>query len=181
MVEFGVGQRMLRSDVGERMLRRHGGERMLRTLVGAGALAAVLALSACSTAPDASAPTGSATPRASASPSATPAPELDTAGDAAANLDYFDAVNRALLAANPQPNGKQIVDNLVASGFVKTDMEVTPDVTVGKEAAESIQFSVRINGSCLIGQTGASGYNAIAAPLLGTGKCLIGTTRAIDW
>jgi hypothetical protein len=60
-------------------------------------------------------------------------------------------------------------------------MEVTPDVTVGSEAAETIQFSVRANGSCLIGQTGAAGYNALAAPLLGTGKCLVGKTRTIDF
>jgi hypothetical protein len=79
------------------------------------------------------------------------------------------------------PNGQQLVENLVAAGFAKADMEITPDATIGKEAAGSIQFSVRINGSCLVGQTGEAGYNALAAPLLGTGKCLVGTTRTIDF
>jgi hypothetical protein len=153
----------------------------VRTALAVGALATALALSACTA--GGVEPTGGPTPSSSSSatPTAPPAPELDPTGDAADNLAFFDSVNRALLAATPQPNGQQIVDNLVAAGFAKADMEITPDVTIGNEAAESIQFSVRIGGSCLIGQTGGAGYNAMAAPLLGTGKCLIGTTRAIDW
>ncbi|MCU1542946.1 MAG: hypothetical protein JWM50_811 [Microbacteriaceae bacterium] len=158
------------------------GNRMRLAIVGVVALATVVGLSACSP-PAPAAPTGAntETPGASAAPTAPPAPKFDPAGDAAANLDYFDAVNRALVAATPKPSGREIVDNLVGAGFAKTDIEVTPDVTIGKEAAEAIQFSVRIGGSCLVGQTGAAGYNAIAAPLLGTGKCLVGTTRPIDW
>ena len=154
-----------------------------RALVaGAGLAVAMVALVGCTPAqpaPDTPRPTASASP--DAGPTAAPDPELVPAGDAAANLAYFDFVNSRLRATAPAPNGQQIVENLVAAGFVKTDMEITPDVTVGKEAAESIQFSVRINGSCLVAQTGGAGYNAIAAPLLGTGKCLVGTTRPIDF
>lgn len=150
----------------------------------AGALVALalvsFALAAC-TAPEAAAPKPTVTPSADATSSPAPAPVLIAEGDAAANLPYFDFVNRALLATVPTPNGQQIVENLVAAGFVKADMEISPDTTVGKEAAEAIQFSVRINGSCLIAQTGGAGYNALAAPLLGTGKCLVGKTRDIDF
>jgi hypothetical protein len=163
------------------MVQNGAGNSAVRTLLTVGVLATSLALSACTAGAVDPAPRPTASASSSATPTAPPAPELDPTGDAADNLAYFDSVNRALLAATPQPNGQQIVDNLVAAGFAKADMEITPDVTIGKEAAESIQFSVRIGGSCLIGQTGGAGYNAMAAPLLGTGKCLIGTTRTIDW
>ena len=149
---------------------------------GAAGLALVLALAACTAAPD---PGPTARPTSTPSGTATPTPEPDPVlvptGDAEANLPYFDLVNKRLLDTVPTPNGQQLVENLVAAGFAKADMEVTPDTTVGSEAASTIQFSVRANGSCLIGQTGAAGYNALAAPLLGTGKCLVGKTRAIDF
>ena len=144
------------------------------------AVALVSGLAAC-TAPAADKPKPSASRSASPTPTAEPDPVLDPSGDSEANLAYFDFVNRRLLATVPTPNGQQLVENLVTAGFVKADMELTPDTTVGSEAAEAIHFSVRINGSCLVGQTGAAGYNAIAEPLLGTGKCLVGATRAIDF
>ena len=149
---------------------------------GAAGLVLMLALAACTAAPS---PEPTARPTSTPSGTATPTPEPDPVlvptGDAEANLPYFDLVNKRLLDTVPTPNGQQLVENLVAAGFAKADMEVTPDTTVGSEAASTIQFSVRANGSCLIGQTGAAGYNALAAPLLGTGKCLVGKTRAIDF
>lgn len=150
--------------------------------VAAVALLAALVLAGCTTAPVVE-PTAKPSASASASPTPTEAPDpvLIPTGDATANLPFFDFVNRNLLATVPTPNGQQIVENLVAAGFAKADMEITPDTTVGKEAAGSIQFSVRLNGSCLVGQTGEAGYNAVAGPLLGTGKCLVGTTRTIDF
>jgi hypothetical protein len=151
-------------------------------LAAAAAGVLLVGLAGCTTTTDA-APTAEPTASATAAPTPTAAPDpvLVPTGDATANLPYFDFVNRALLATVATPNGQQIVENLVAAGFVKGDMEITPDTTVGKEAAGSIQFSVRVNGSCLIAQTGEAGYNALAAPLLGTGKCLVGTTRTIDF
>ncbi|GAB2449101.1 hypothetical protein HD599_001952 [Conyzicola lurida] len=163
--------------------RTTGGTRV-RLIAAAAVAAAALALAACTAdAPTAPVPstTVSSAPSGEATSTPEPEPVLDPAGDAAANLDYFDFVNRALIETVPTPNGQQIVDNLVAAGFAKADMEITPDETVGGETAEAIQFSVRINGSCLIGQTGTVGYNALAQPLLGTGKCLIGQTRTIDF
>ena len=149
---------------------------------GAAGLVLVLALAACTAAPG-PAPTArpTSTPSGTATPTPEPDPVLIPTGDAEANLPYFDLVNKRLLDTVPTPNGQQLLENLVAAGFAKADMEVTPDTTVGSEAASTIQFSVRANGSCLIGQTGAAGYNALAAPLLGTGKCLVGKTRAIDF
>jgi hypothetical protein len=153
-----------------------------RVSLASACLVLLLALTACTSTPaDEPAPKPSSSASASPTPTKAPDPVLVPAGDAEANLPYFDFVNRRLLETVPTPNGQQLVENLVAAGFAKADMEVTPDVTVGSEAAETIQFSVRANGSCLIGQTGAAGYNALAAPLLGTGKCLVGKTRTIDF
>lgn len=147
------------------------------------AAVAVLLLSGCTSGGDTgptAKPLTSGFPTPSSTPDA-PDPVFDPAGDATANLAYFDFVNRKLQETSPTPTGQQTVENLVAAGFDKAAMEITPDAAIGGEAAESIQFSVLINGTCLVGQTGGAGYNALASPALGTGKCLIGKTRTIDF
>lgn len=118
------------------------------------------------------------------SPAAEPeAPTLLPEGTAEENLPYFDAVNTATLDANPAADGRAFVDGLVAAGFDKAAMEVTSDTTTIGNAADSIQFSVRWNESCLIGQHGTAvgGYHSTVGRVLGTGTCLIGKTRPIDW
>jgi len=122
-------------------------------------------------------------PTLSPSPGETAAPEpvLMLDRDAAANLPYFNKVNRDLVEQGGSPGGREFIDNLVDAGFPKAAMEVTPDRTSINAEADQIQFSVRINGTCLIGQYGGGKYNGIAAPILSTGTCLIGTTRPIDW
>jgi hypothetical protein len=104
-------------------------------------------------------------------------------GTAQQNLPYFDQVNRATLAAKPGAQGRDFIDALVAAGFTKTDMQLTVDTTTIGLEANSIQFSVKLGDTCLIGQNGADagGYNSLAAPVLATGNCLIGQTRPIDW
>jgi hypothetical protein len=123
-----------------------------------------------------SAPTASA-------PAASSLPALVPGGTAAQNLPFFDQVNRATLAANPNAKGRDFIDALVAAGFTKADMQVTVDTTTIGLKANSIQFSVRMGETCLIGQNGADagGYNSAVTPVLATGTCLIGDTRPIDW
>lgn len=116
------------------------------------------------------------------SPTPEPEPEINLTGTAGQNQRYFDAVNERLIAAGGALDGRAFIDNLVAAGYPKADMEVTPDRTAINGQADSVQFSIRLNGTCLIGQYGEGvGYASTAAPLLGTGKCLIGVTRPIDW
>lgn len=118
----------------------------------------------------------------SATPTPTPTPEIQLEGTAGQNQAYFDMVNRRLIDAGGTLDGRAFIDNLVAAGYPKTEMEVTPDRTAIGGAADSVQFSIRINGTCLLGQYGPDiGYASDAAPLLGTGKCLVGATRPIDW
>lgn len=128
-------------------------------------------------------PTASDTPSpaASATPTAKPDPIIRPGDSAAANQQYFDFVNTAFYAAHGMSDGKSIIDNLIAAGFRKQDMEVTPDRTAIDLPVDSIIFSIRVKGECLVGQFAASGYHGEIGPLLQSGGCLVGTTRPIDW
>ena len=143
---------------------------------------ATLSLTACvpetpTPVPTDAAPTASGTP----TPTAEPEPVLDLQGTAADNLRYFDQVNRALITQGGSLDGRSFIDNLVTAGFSKSTMEVTPDRTSINAQADQVQFSVRLNGTCLIGQYGHDKYNGVATDILASGTCLIGTTRPIDW
>lgn len=113
-------------------------------------------------------------------PTPTPEPSLIPGGGAAANLPFFLSINSKFLATNPTPGGRAVIDTLVAAGFVKADMQVTPDKTTIGNDVDSVQFSVRFADGCLIGQTSSAGFRAINGPTV-AGNCLIGLTRAIDW
>jgi len=168
-----------------------GRERAGGTLVLLTATVATLAavLSGC-TSPGAAGPAPASTETASPTPSdepteapETPRPEptLDTNGSALQNLDYFDAVNERLLEEQESPDGRAFIDNLIAAGFDREAMEVTPDRTAVDLEADNIQFSVRIGDECLLGQFGNTGYVSVVGDALTNGKCLVGKTRPIDW
>jgi hypothetical protein len=122
-----------------------------------------------------------ATPSGTATASAIPT--YDPTGTAEDNLAYFDKVGRALLTNNPTANsqGETIVNWFVAHGFNKANMEVTPDKTSIGLAAWNIEFSVKFGSTCLLGQAGNVGFQSTVLPVLATGKCLIGTTRPINF
>jgi hypothetical protein len=160
--------------------------RRIDSRAGAGAallVLAALALSGCVEGDPMPTPTATET-GLPGEPSATPEPEpvLDLQGTAADNLAYFNKVNRALVVSGAELDGRAFIDNLVEAGFAKSSMEVTPDRTSINAQADQVQFSVRINGTCLVGQYDIQNrYTGVAAPLLSTGTCLVGTTRPIDW
>ncbi|TAM70212.1 MAG: hypothetical protein EPN48_07300 [Microbacteriaceae bacterium] len=136
---------------------------------------------ATSTSASTSIPTRTETPSRTATPA--PAPTLRSGLSAADNRAYFDFVNQKTLAAHPEPIGRDFIDALVAAGFAKADMQVTADKTTIGLTPGSIQFSVRFNGQCLIGQYGPNGvgYHSEVAKPVSTGNCLIGDTSPIDW
>ena len=144
---------------------------------------ALLVLSACGPGPEVT-----ASPSADASPSpvstAPAAPELVPDGTADDNLPIFTSVSEAVWATDQRGAGRAYIDALVAVGFDRADMQVTQDVTTVGNAAESMQFSVRWgDDECLVGQVGPSTGQVVTAvmPQLAEGRCLVGTTRAIDW
>ena len=120
-------------------------------------------------------------PPASPKNTAAPGPSFLPDGSAEANKAWFDAANTRLFVANQSANGRAIIDSLVAAGFDKASMQLTPDKTSIDGGVDSILFSVKIRDSCLLGQYGAGGYSSAVEPVLKSGLCLIGKTRAIDW
>lgn len=143
-------------------------------------VAGMLTLSACVGAP-APVPTPTSTGDATLAPTTPAGPQIDLDGSATDNLPYFDQVNGELIAAGGTLDGRAFIDNLVAAGYPKSAMEVTSDRTSINGQADNIQFSVRLGDTCLIGQYGNIGYASTALDVLATGRCLIGTTRPIDW
>lgn len=138
----------------------------------------------------ATAPTTSAGPSGTraASPAATPAPTetvpvLKPDGTAADNLPYFASIVAGVWAGPDSVSGRAYVDALVAGGFDKAAMQVTNDQSTVGNPAESIQFSVLWAGECLVGQVGpATGEPVwVVMPPVGSGACLVGKTRPIDW
>lgn len=162
-----------------------GAKRRTRLVSCAAAVAVGVLLAGCAAhqAPRATVPTSTASsapsPQASAPPSA---PSLKPALAASENLAYFDTVAAGVLAGDPAAGGRAFIDALTTAGFDKSEMEVTFDRTAADLDADSIQFAVRFNGECLVGQTFPTGaYHSAVTPLLGTGTCLVGATRQIDW
>ncbi len=128
-----------------------------------------------SSTPAISAPTASETPPPAA-------PVLVPGGTADENLPFFAATIGAVASGPDSVSGRAYIDALVAAGFDKAAMQVTPDQTTIGNPAETIQFSVRWQGECLIGQVGPSTGTPVAVvePAVGD-TCLVGNTRAIDW
>ena len=147
-------------------------QRVVLPVVVAAALAASLAGCVPTAAP-------TATPKPSSS--STGKPTLDLNGTANDNKIYFDYVNKKLIAQGGDLSGRPFIDNLVKAGFPKVDMELTPDRTTVNLAADNVSFSVRLGNTCLIGQYGNTGYASTVQKLLSTSRCLVGTTRKIDW
>jgi hypothetical protein len=128
------------------------------------------------------APTSPAT-TAPATPVSDAASALRPELSASENLAFFDSVNIDVVAANGAAGGRDFIDALVGAGFDKTQMQVTADRTTVDLQADSVQFAVLFQGECLVGQYGpaSGGYHSAVRPALGTGGCLVGQTRPIDW
>ena len=126
-------------------------------------------------------PTPNTTKSATPTPTPTPPPVLDPTGTAEENLKFWKYTVEQLYKNHGLPDGATVVQTLVDAGFIKTDMEITPDYTAISEPVDSIIFSVRFNGECLVGQIFTYSWNYTRAPMLGTGTCLVGTTRPIDF
>jgi hypothetical protein len=157
-----------------------------RTPVAALSALAMVALAAVLVGCTPTAPVASASASASAKPSVvtatpTPKPVYLPDGTSEQNKAYFDSVNSALIASNGSVDGKTIINTLVAAGFDKAAMQLTPDKTTIGAAADSVLFSVHIGDSCLIGQRGPAGYSSSIGPALAGGSCLVGKTRTINW
>lgn len=138
--------------------------------------------SAAPSAPD-SAATQTAPAEAGAAPETAAPVALVPNGTAAQNQPIFTQVVQTVWSGPDQVAGRAYIDALSAAGFDKGSMQVTSDETTIGNAAESIEFSVRVGDECLVGQVGPSIGDPVTAvlPGLSTGGCLVGQTRPIDW
>lgn len=111
-------------------------------------------------------------------------PVLVPDGSADDNLPLFSEVTATVWASDQKVSGRAYIDALVAAGFDRDRMQVTEDVTTVGNPAESLQFSVAWGDEkCLIGQVGPSTGEPVTTVLdqVEAGRCLIGSTRPIDW
>lgn len=150
-------------------------------VAGAIGLIGAIGLAGCTAAPVV-APSSSAPAATPATPAPT-RPVLAPDGSASDNLPLFREVMEAVAVTDTRTQGRAYIDALAAAGFPKAAMEVTNDQTTVGNPADSIQFSVRWAGECLVGQVGPSVPvpTAMVLPLVPGDTCLIGQTRAIDW
>ncbi len=111
------------------------------------------------------------------------APVLVPGGSAPQNLPFFAQVVSGVWSGTEQVSGRAYIDALTAAGFDKSAMQVTADYSTIGNAAESIEFAVRLGDQCLVGQVGPSIGDPVTTvlPGLSSGGCLIGQTRTIDW
>lgn len=140
----------------------------------------VLSFAACTPTPTPTQTTAAPT----ATPTPTPTgPALVPDGSAEDNLPLFAQVVNTVAATDARAQGRAYIDALVAAGFPKAQMQVTNDLTTVGNPADSIQFSVKWAGECLVGQVGPStpAPTALVLPLVPGDTCLIGQTRPIDW
>lgn len=156
---------------------------VLRSRIAAVALVVTVGvgLAACTPAPE---PDPSADVVSPAPDATTEEPVLLPEGSADDNLPVFTAVTAQVWAASGSSSGRAYVDALVAAGFDKAAMQVTHDLSTVQNPAESMQFSVRWGADkCLVGQVGPSTGDPVTMVMdqLAEGRCLIGTTRTIDW
>ncbi len=121
------------------------------------------------------------TPSSAGDASSTPA--ASSASEGAQRLPLFSQTVASVWAGPNPASGRAYIDALTAAGFDKAAMQVTADESTIGNAAESIEFAVRLGDECLVGQVGPSIGDPVTTvlPGLGSGGCLIGQTRAIDW
>ncbi len=142
----------------------------------------VLGFAACTPTPTPTPTQTTAAPTATPTPTPT-GPALVPDGSAEENLPLFAQVVNTVAATDARAQGRAYIDALVAAGFPKAQMQVTNDLTTVGNPADSIQFSVKWAGECLVGQVGPStpAPTALVLPLVPGDTCLIGQTRPIDW
>jgi len=80
----------------------------------------------------------------------------------------------------PQPSSLAVIDALIAAGFDKAAMQVTADTTRVGDPADSILFSVLIDGQCLLGQVAQGALTTDLGDALASGRCLVGRTLSLD-
>ena len=153
------------------------------TALAAAVVLAAFALAGCGPSPDPMpVPTASASPSLTAGAEQLPdqVPEYRPDGTATQNELYFTWVLQQYRAGNGMGTADALVATVVGAGFPVGALEVTPEFTAIGLQADSIVISVNVQGECLIGQVFGDHEVTMIAPVLATGKCLVGETHFIQ-
>lgn len=106
-------------------------------------------------------------------------PTLHPGGTAEQNKQYWDATIERYVSLVGIGTGDTLTSHLRDAGFDLSTVEMTYDVTAAGYAPESIEVSVRFGDECLLADVRNGGWATSIGPVLGTGKCLIGSTRPV--
>jgi hypothetical protein len=101
-------------------------------------------------------------------------------GTAGQNRPYVEFVMDRLITISPEMTSLEIADTLEAAGFARSTLQVTDYATRVGSRADSILFSILIDGECLLGQVADGAVTTTVSDVLGTGKCLVGRTASLD-
>lgn len=133
------------------------------------------------TQPGLPAPTASVDPTAPGTAPPEPDPEFVDGGNASDNAPFAQFVVEQLAEAHGErPASTQVADVLVANGFDRALLEVTPDRTPLGLPTDVISFAVRVADECIIGEVRGVEVTTAVAPVLATGRCLVGSDASID-
>ncbi|MGY6496930.1 MAG: DUF6993 domain-containing protein [Microcella sp.] len=111
---------------------------------------------------------------------AEPAPEFVDGGSADDNAPFARfAVQQRVDALSDRPTSAQVSEALIDAGFARDALEVTADRTPLGLPTDVISFAVRVDDACIVGELRGSAVTTTVAPVLGTGRCLIGADASI--
>lgn len=159
---------------------------------GALAVAALIAIAGC-TGPDSVTPSPSPTitdaapqPTVTAEPSAEPTaepepdPVLVPEGSAEENAPFaqFVVAQRAA-AQDDRLRSSELAQVLIDAGFAADAIEVTADRTPLGNATDVISFAILVGDACILGELRGAEAVTQTAPVLGTGRCLVGADVSI--
>ena len=150
-----------------------------RTAVTLTLASTVLVLAACSGLTDGD--EQGTRPPTSTSETATPTappevpPTFTADGTAEENLAVFAwAGQSAVDRAGGDTTAQLLVGELIAAGFVASQLEFTADTTAAGFQADSLFVAARIDAECLIGQAQGARFTAIISTVLSNERCLVG-------
>jgi hypothetical protein len=79
------------------------------------------------------------------------------------------------------PKGRAFGAALAAAGFDPGTVQFTDEETAVGLQASGIEFSVLVDGTCIVGQWGAElGYTSAMVPPLASGSCLVGAVSSLS-
>lgn len=151
--------------------------------VSVAAFIATSLLSGCQAVDDT--PTAAVTPQPTATDvvETTPVfvPERIEDGTARDNQPHIDwVIETARAESAKRVLGLDVVSILEASGYPRSAMELTPDLSLIELPADSTSLAIRFEAECVVAQWGSDWYASAVVPVVVGDKCLLGETVSLD-